>query len=157
MENHVQKGKHVTFVAGADLSSGDPVVLGGLIGIVVKDVLSGANGVALIQEVVSVTKVSAEEWVYGDRIYWDVSLAKFTNAKDTDTKFAGIAVAAAANPSASGSLLLNVGAPQAAVIAAVATADGSDPATTQALANALKASLNTVLVALKNAGLMASA
>lgn len=39
-------------------------------------------------------------------------------------------------------------------VPAVATADGSDPATTMALANALKASHNTLLAELKEAGLM---
>jgi predicted RecA/RadA family phage recombinase len=157
MINRVQKGEQLTFVAGANYLSGAPVILGALIGIVVADVLSAANGVAVVEGVVTVNKVSAQAWAYGDRIYWDVSLAKFTNVQDTDTKFAGIAVEAAANPTSTGNILLNAGAPQAAVIAEVATADGSDPATTQALANALKASLNTVLVALKNAGIMASA
>lgn len=36
-----------------------------------------------------------------------------------------------------------------ASIATVGTADGSDPATTQALANALKARLNALITALK--------
>lgn len=40
-------------------------------------------------------------------------------------------------------------------VTAVSTADGSDPATTQALANALKAKLNTLLAELKEAGVMA--
>lgn len=45
---------------------------------------------------------------------------------------------------------------QAAVVAAEATADGSDAATTQALANALKVKVNAILTSLKAAGLMAS-
>ncbi len=44
----------------------------------------------------------------------------------------------------------------ATTIAAEATANGSDAATTQALANALKTKLNAVIAALKAAGLMAS-
>lgn len=46
--------------------------------------------------------------------------------------------------------------PKAAAIAPIATADGSDPATTQALANANKAKINALIAALKTAGLMAS-
>ena len=42
----------------------------------------------------------------------------------------------------------------AANVAQEATADGSDPATTQALANALKTKVNAILTALKNAGIM---
>jgi len=41
-------------------------------------------------------------------------------------------------------------------IAAEDTADGSDAATTQALANALKVKVNALLAALKAAGLMAA-
>ena len=49
------------------------------------------------------------------------------------------------------------GVAQAAVVAAEATANGSDAATTQALANALKVKVNAILTALKAAKLMASA
>jgi len=156
MKNFVQEGKSLNFTAGATYSSGDPVVLGAIMGIVAGDVASGDVGVAMVEGVMSVSKVSAEEWVYGDRIYWDASAAKFTNVLDTDVTFAGIAVEAAANPSSTGKVLLNVGAGRAATVAAEATADGSDAATTQALANALKVKVNAILVALKNADLMAS-
>lgn len=39
--------------------------------------------------------------------------------------------------------------PEVAALTAVATADGSDPATTQALANALKVKVNAIIAALK--------
>ena len=45
----------------------------------------------------------------------------------------------------------------ATTLAAVATADGSDPATTQALANALKVAHNALLVQLKAANIIPSA
>lgn len=44
-----------------------------------------------------------------------------------------------------GAALADTGAPAALTAATVATADGSDPATTQALANALKVELNKVI------------
>jgi len=53
---------------------------------------------------------------------------------------------------------LNLGtvasADKAANVAAETTADGSDEATTQALANALKVKVNAILTALKTAGIM---
>lgn len=53
---------------------------------------------------------------------------------------------------------LNLGtvasADKAANVAAVATADGSDADTTQALANALKVTVNAILTALKTSGIM---
>lgn len=47
------------------------------------------------------------------------------------------------------------GANQAATVAAEATANGTDAATTQALANALKTKVNAILTSLKAAKLMA--
>jgi hypothetical protein len=44
---------------------------------------------------------------------------------------------------------------QSATVEAIETADGSDPATTQALANANKAKINEIIAALKAANLMA--
>ena len=41
-------------------------------------------------------------------------------------------------------------------IADIATADGSDPATTQALANATKAKVNAILAMLRAAGIIAT-
>lgn len=153
MKNFVQEGKNLNFTAGATYSSGDPVVLGAIMGIVEGDVASGDVGVALVQGVVSVTKVSAEAWTYGDRIYWDASASKFTNVLDTDVTFAGIAVEAAANPTDSGKVLLNVGAGRAATVAALA----QDISATyvEAEVQAISTKVDAILTALKNADLMA--
>lgn len=43
----------------------------------------------------------------------------------------------------------------AAAVADIATADGSDPATTQALANATKAKVNALLASLRAGGFLA--
>lgn len=159
MKNYLHEGQILKFTAGANYSSGDPVVLGAMVGIVLADVLSGAVGQALVKKVVSVSKVSAQAWAMGQRVYWDASLALFTTLQDADTVYAGVAAAAASNPSGTGELLLaGVGAPQAAVVAAVATAD-ADAVYGQPeadLINELKAQVNALLVAMKNAGLMAS-
>jgi hypothetical protein len=53
-----------------------------------------------------------------------------------------------------GKYLNELGGRQVANIAAIATADGSDPATTQALANANKAKINAILAAMKASGAM---
>jgi hypothetical protein len=45
--------------------------------------------------------------------------------------------------------------PQGAAVADVSTANGSDPATTQALANANKAKINELLASLRAAGIIA--
>ena len=66
-----------------------------------------------------------------------------------------------ANPEAASSVINAVDSAlvDAAVVAAVAniaTADASDPATTQALANANKAKINALLAAMRTAGILAS-
>lgn len=57
--------------------------------------------------VVSVSKVSAQAWAIGDRIYWDASAAKFTTV--ATPVVAGIAHKDAANPSAKGEVILTPG------------------------------------------------
>lgn len=53
-------------------------------------------------------------------------------------------------------IALTSGVAQVAAVAAEATANGTDAATTQALANALKTKVNAILTALKNAKVMAT-
>lgn len=100
------------------------------------------------------------------RLYWDATAdpvggtagsGALTATAGATKPFAGIAAAAAANTDGKVKLLLNRVAPKAANVAAEATANGSDAATTQALANALKTKVNAILTALKDAGLMATA
>lgn len=56
---------------------------------------------------------------------------------------------------AAGAAFANAVVGDQAAIADIATADGSDPATTQALANAIKAKFNILLAELRTAGLIA--
>lgn len=49
---------------------------------------------------------------------------------------------------------LREGGKASVAVADIATADGSDPATTQALANATKAKVNALLAAMRTAGLL---
>ena len=44
MKNYVQNGANVTITAGAAYSSGDPVVVGDLVGVAVTDIANGATG-----------------------------------------------------------------------------------------------------------------
>ena len=53
-------------------------------------------------------------------------------------------------------IAITSGVAQVAAVAAEATANGSDAATTQALANALKTKVNAILTALKTAKVMAT-
>ena len=53
-------------------------------------------------------------------------------------------------------IAITSGVTQVAAVAAEATANGTDAATTQALANALKTKVNAILTALKTAKVMAT-
>jgi predicted RecA/RadA family phage recombinase len=55
---------------------------------------------------VEVAKVSAQAWTVGAPIYWDDTAKLFTTTSTSNT-LAGVAVAAAANPSATGRVRLN--------------------------------------------------
>lgn len=156
MINKIQEGKILKHTAGGTITAGSPVIFGNRVGIAMVDMVSGDVKSIEMEGVFSVNKVSAQAWAAGDEIFWDAGASLFTTVATGNTQ-AGYATEAAANPTAKGELKLSPGVKQSAVIAAVSTADGSDAATTQALANALKASHNSLLAALKASGLMKNA
>lgn len=91
MDNKVQgKGTVVQFTAGADISSGDPVLLGsaGLVGFAVEDIADTESGSVLIPDAVIVDypvkghngTENGAITIYS-KVYWDGSNAFF----DADT------------------------------------------------------------------------
>ena len=68
----------------------------------------------------------------------------------------GVAAAVAANPTSVGEVRLDgiTAKPPGAAEATIATANASDLATAQALANALKVTVNSLLVKLRAAGII---
>lgn len=109
--NYVQEGKVIAFTAGSDYSSGDVVVIGGLLGVVLADVANGETGQAQISGVFTVPKVSAAVLTEGMRVQWDVSAAGIEDAAATpasgDLVNCGIAVEAAGNGVTTCKILLN--------------------------------------------------
>ncbi len=103
--NYVQPGDHVTLTAPYTVAAGAAALVGGLLGIALNDVTSGAAGEFARTGIWDVAKVSAQAWAQGDRIYWDNSAKLFTTV-DTGNTFAGIAMATAANPTSTGRLCL---------------------------------------------------
>jgi predicted RecA/RadA family phage recombinase len=139
--------------SGADISSGDAVVVGNRVYFATADIEDGSTGELCTEGVVEYDKVSAQAWVKGDEIFYDSSADKLTTVGAGNVR-AGYADEAAANPSSSGKVKLSGSPKRATNVAANATANGSDAATTQALANSLKTSVNDILTALKDAGIM---
>lgn len=158
MKNFLQNGKTmlITVPAGG-LVSGQPYVEGSKLVICVTDGAENDIIAANTSGVYSLAKKAAEAIAQGVPVYWDETEEEIT-ATASGNVFAGYAHAAAAGadteiavalaPNASGLVT------QAANVAQETTADGSDAATTQALANALKVTVNNTLTALKDAGIM---
>ena len=107
MQNFVMKGDVVTVPAPADTLSSAFVLIGSLFGVASSSAVSGADLELFVGGgVFDVPKVSAQAWAVGNPIYWDSTASNFTTVSTNNTKV-GVAVAAAANPSASGRVRLN--------------------------------------------------
>jgi predicted RecA/RadA family phage recombinase len=108
MNNQVAKGDSIDVVApSGGVVSGQAYQFGSMIGI---SPVTAAAGVLISLALVGVyttnQKNSAEAWTVGQLIYWDNTAKKFTGTA-TSNKVAGVAIAAAANPSSSGVVRLN--------------------------------------------------
>lgn len=157
-KNYVQEGERIAYTIPAETTilSGAVVVIGSLIGIALEGGVAGDIIDVALEGVWNLPKVNTTVIALGDEVFWNAGTSKVTLVA-TDTPL-GKAFAAAGN----GPVVVDVKLVGSAVIgqsanvAAIATANGSDAGTTQALANATKTTVNGILVALKAAGLMAA-
>lgn len=90
------------FTAAADVTSGDVVVIGQLLGVATTDVANGAAGTACLCGVFTVPKVSGAVIAAGESLTWDVSAGAFddnlaTPAAGDITGAAAVAFEAAGN------------------------------------------------------------
>lgn len=109
MKNFIQDGDTLSLPAPYDVASGAGAQIGNLFGVAVNDVLSGADGEFLLTGVIDLPKVSAQAWSsIGTLIYWDNTDKVCTTTASTNLCI-GVNVAAAANPSATGRVRLNMG------------------------------------------------
>lgn len=157
MNNFSQNGKTLPLVAPRTVTSGQGAMVGSQFGVATSDVTSGATGEFLTEGVVSLAKTSAQAWTQGQKIYWDDTNHR-CDSDGTLGMMIGVATAAAANPSSTGYVKLTdapgmATGPQTAV-ATVATANATDLATAEALANQLKTSFNALLVSIRAAGVI---
>lgn len=106
MKNFVQNGDVVSVAAPYAVSSGGGALVGSIFGIAQADAASGAT-VALVRTgVFTHAKTSAQAWTVGAKIYWDDTNKVFTTTATANT-LVGTALEAAANPSATGTVLLD--------------------------------------------------
>lgn len=116
MKNFVQPGDVLEFIAPAGgVTAGTGVKMGDILVIATTTAAAGDkfNGVRI--GVVDHAKLSAQAWTEGQRVLWDDTNKRFTTVT-TGNFIAGAAAAVAANPSATGKVLLfgtSLGAAQA--------------------------------------------
>lgn len=100
MKNYVQRGDALSIPAPADVDSGDVVISGSIIGVAAGDAVSGATVDIATSGVFELPKVSALAISVGDIVYYDAATSLVNKTSSGNTKV-GVAVTAAANPSAS--------------------------------------------------------
>jgi predicted RecA/RadA family phage recombinase len=105
MKNFISTGDIIEVVAPYDVASGCGCLVGSIFGIVVTDALSGAPVNIKRSGVFDHAKTSAQAWTQGVALYWDNSAKVFTTASSGNT-LVGAAAAVAANPSATGRVVI---------------------------------------------------
>lgn len=109
MKNYIQEGKTLTVTAISDVASGGGVLIGSLFGVAIGSAASGSSVTISRSGVFSLPKVEAQAWTVGDQIFWDDGDTTCTTASEGNVLI-GLAVAAAANPTTTGTVAL-VGCP----------------------------------------------
>lgn len=107
-KNWIQPGHIITVPAPGNVSSGDVVVAGAIIGIAAGDAASGADLDLALTGIYSLPKVSTDDFSVGEAAYFDdgTGLVTTDDAEGANPKI-GVAVTAAANPSAAVNVRLN--------------------------------------------------
>lgn len=94
----VQDYEIIPFTAGADLTAGTFVEVGSIVGVVVEDVLNGADGLLIVgtpAQGMLVTKATSLSISAGDILYYDATNNRVN--KTNTNPFFGFATAAAAS------------------------------------------------------------
>lgn len=128
--NYVQPGKILDLTAPYDRTTGQGFQVGSIFAVALGTALSGAAIRGQIDGVWTLEKTSAQAWTVGQKIYWDNS-NKRCDSDSTVGQLIGVATAVAANPSSTGQVRLNGGAPataegpQGAIVALTDNTGGS--------------------------------
>lgn len=108
--NYIQEGATLTVTAPAAVSSGGGVLIGTLFGVALTDAGSGASVEIGTEGVYTLGKTSVLAIAVGDRVFWD-NVNGVVNKTATAQVCIGVAVSAAANPSATVSVKLGGATP----------------------------------------------
>ena len=106
MKNWIQPGEHITLAMTAAVTSGAGVLVGDIFGVAQGDAEIGEAVVLVRCGVFEMPKTSAQAWTAGAKVYWD-DTNKVVTTTASGNKLIGAAVEVAANPSATGIVLLD--------------------------------------------------
>jgi len=106
MRNYEHEGNSITVPATAEITSGNIVVIGSIVGIAAVDAKIGEDFTLSLKGVYRLPKVAALAIAVGDKVYYD-SAAKLVNKTASGNTLLGVATEAAANPSADVAVRLN--------------------------------------------------
>ena len=106
MKTFIQPGEKIELTAPSPgVTAGTGVKVGELLVVAEHTAATGEKFTGLRVGVVEHAKLSAQAWTEGQQVNWDDTNKRFTTVTTGNFK-AGIAVAVAANPSATGKVLL---------------------------------------------------
>lgn len=91
----VQPGEVIDYTAGANIASGQVVLMGARIGVALKAIANGETGPVQVTGVFNIAKLSTDNMAQGALLYWDNTNSRLTTTASGNT-LAGFAAAAAA-------------------------------------------------------------
>jgi predicted RecA/RadA family phage recombinase len=106
MKNYIQRGENLTLTAPADVNSGEGVLVGAMFGVAAGTVKSGDDVTLVRKGVFQLKKLAAQPWPVGAKVYWSKTDKECTTVASGNTLI-GYAVSAAADPSATGVVVLS--------------------------------------------------
>jgi predicted RecA/RadA family phage recombinase len=104
VNTQINKGKAIEIITAVALNSGQPVLVGSLVGISANRYNIGDTAVIWLLGTHQISK-AAEAWTPGSKLYWDNTNNDFTQTQGANT-FAGYAAAAALQTDPTGLILL---------------------------------------------------
>lgn len=105
--NYVQPGNTLTLTApSGGVVSGTVYLIGTLLVVAQATVAQTLPFEGKVTGVFTVPKTNAQAWTEGAKVYWDNTAKEFTTTSTSNT-LAGVAAAAAANPSTTGNVRLD--------------------------------------------------
>lgn len=102
----VQPGEVIDYTAGANIASGQVVLMGARIGVALKAIANGETGPMQVTGVFNIAKLSTDNMAQGALLYWDNTNSRLTTTA-SDNTLAGFAAAAAGASTTSVNIKIN--------------------------------------------------